>query len=70
MTRSLVRRRGLRLVAWSVIGGGLLALAAAAPTLAADTVTFGSPDASSKFGDGVSFDQPVTIQGNVARAET
>ncbi|HEY7133077.1 MAG TPA: peptidase MA family metallohydrolase [Candidatus Limnocylindrales bacterium] len=64
-----MRRRGLRLVAWSVIGGGLLALAAAAPTLAADTVTFGSPDASSKFGDGVSFDQPVTIQGNVARAE-
>src|SRR4029078_5349117 len=35
---------------------------------AADPATFGTPTASSKFGTGIDFVQPVTISGSIARA--
>ena len=49
---------------------GLLWLAVGAGrTLAADAVAFGTPSATSKFGDGVDFRQPVTISGPPLRVE-
>jgi hypothetical protein len=36
---------------------------------AADPATFGQPTATSKFGDGLDFSQPVTIDGSVQRVE-
>jgi len=36
---------------------------------AADPATFGTPTASSKFGTGIDFVQPITITGSIERAE-
>jgi hypothetical protein len=51
----------LIVVAWPV--------ALAPVAAAADPATFGAPTATSKFGDGVDFVQPVTIDGTVERVE-
>jgi len=37
--------------------------------LAAEPVTFGTPTASSTFGDGVRFRQPITVSAPIARVE-
>ena len=41
----------------------------AVPAAAADPVTFGTPTASSKFGDGIDFVQPVSVSGSIERVE-
>jgi hypothetical protein len=48
----------------------LVSVVAARPVLAADgPATFGKPSATSNFTAGVDFSQPVTVHGDVARAE-
>ncbi len=44
-------------------------LALAAPAAAADPVTFGTPTATSTFGDGIHFSQPVTITAPIQQVE-
>jgi hypothetical protein len=69
----LVSRRrhgllGLRLaVAAFVLSAPTLARPAA--VLAADPVVFGTPTASSTFGDGIRFRQPITVSAPLARVE-
>ena len=51
------------------LAASLAALAAPVATLAADPAAFGTPTASSKFGDGVDFSQPVTVSAAIRRVE-
>ena len=44
-------------------------LAAAAPVAAADPATFGTPAATSKFGDGIHFTQPVSISAPIQEVD-
>jgi hypothetical protein len=62
------RRAGLRLVTAGVVAL-LWSVTVAGPAVAADPVTFGTPTASSTFGQGVDFNQPVTLPGDQQRVE-
>ena len=63
--------RGRRLA--GTLAGLILASAAiaasAGPTLAADPPDFGTPSASSAYGESIAFEQPVTLAGVPARVE-
>ena len=48
---------------------GLWLAVGVAPVAAAEPVSFGAPTASSKFGDGIDFVQPVTVTGSIERVE-
>jgi hypothetical protein len=60
--------RGCRLVAAGMVAL-LWSVGLAGPAAAADPVTFGTPTASSTFGQGVDFNQPVTLPGDQKRIE-
>ncbi len=63
------RRRGVA-AALTLALGLALALQVALPSIAsAASVSFGTPSATSKFGDGVDFVQPVSASGSVRRYE-
>ncbi|HYO42832.1 MAG TPA: peptidase MA family metallohydrolase [Candidatus Limnocylindrales bacterium] len=60
-------RRLVRLLAAVVLATAAL-LPAAAPSLAAD-VTFGTPEASAVYGQGITFSVPMTVSGEIERLE-
>ncbi len=68
MRERATRRPGLR-GAIAVAAGLVWAIGVAGPALAADPVSFGTPTATSKFGSGVDFAQPVTLPAGVRRVE-
>jgi hypothetical protein len=64
---SRLRRLSAALAAVALTAGGLLAIAG--PVAAADAVEFGTPTASSTYGQSIDFKQPVTLLTRPQRVE-
>jgi len=61
--------RGVAAVPATALAAVALATVLAPVAAAAGPVSFGDPSATSKFGDGVDFVQPVTVAAPIARVE-
>jgi hypothetical protein len=65
----LIRRRVVPFATFAVVAVMFGSLIAVAPVAAADPVAFGTPTASSTFGKGVEFKQPLTAAAAPVRVE-